>query len=1135
MPQARTGASSLRPETDPLSLHLDQTTPQTVINGTPTFPDLKLAGMVLGTPTYKSLQDAFNGIQSSGSLTGMTITAHAPANGTVDVSAGTGIIKTTNANPAATKFFDFAGVSGVSLTDGVLNYLYIDYNGGTPQILVTTDRTTVHDYDQFIIGRVFRQGTDATEIAMTGVDVYNEYRRIHDRLLIKYGFNNAQGSATSETDTRKLAVTAGTWYIGNTQIPTAAHDSNAGYTFSTYYYNGSAWIKTTGVSQLGNTQYNDITTGLVTMTNNKYANYWVYLDPLGDFYVQYGQAQYNSLAEAQATQSPATNPTYIQENTALIARISFQKSATNFAAVSNALITPISQGVATNHNNLAGLQGGAVNEYYHLTSAEYTGTGTGNFVRLDSPVFTTKITAPVIYGSSSASGTLTLESTSNATKGKILLGTSAYDEVNNRLGLGTASPIATLDTLGCIRALNGGSVPATGEGIEFFMASDTGYLTAYDRTGSAYKVMNIDGSTLNLNTASNGNVVVGTGSFITGGYAYLGGTGSTGLRIKGTDYTNTIYQPNSNQALGIVANGGVINLGQLSATPGLAISATTVTANLTLALGSNNLTMTGSIGATGARVTKLWATDVEVTNGITVNGAASAGKLLRGDGSHFVATTLTMPDTIAKGELFYASATNVLTALGTSGDAAVLSMDATTHVPTWLYAANGVLGYDITGFGWKTTSLTGFQVLYADGAGNIAFSDSPVLYTNLTVPLLYGSSAANGDITIRGTSHATKTSSYVILQDTGGYVGIGTTTPVFNLDVVSASDNATIQVNSPTAKNANIYFANNGTLSSAIYRPASTDELRIYQGADVASFKAGSFGLGIVPVKKLQINLGTNENWAMQDVSGVAQFLAMNDNASAYVAGLIDAKDLLINVYSGGKVGIGTATPNLDLVLKKATSGNAVATAIYNTDTSGYNVLRLGIDTNTASGAALHYFNSAWTDSGAGTARRPNQTSLDSFGSNGLCLVSNNENIHFYAGGTASTNRIAAISSAGLVIFSLANAPGLKCDAGGLIVSTSDERVKDIREKFTRGLEAINQIEPILYTYKEESPYTSIDAKGIEHISLGFSAQNVGKAIPEAISEGVQGYLQLSDTAIIATLVNAIKELSARVSKLESK
>ena len=46
----------------------------------------------------------------------------------------------------------------------------------------------------------------------------------------------------------------------------------------------------------------------------------------------------------------------------------------------------------------------------------------------------------IFYGDTAASGNLTLQSTSNATKGKILFGTSAYDEVNNRLGLGVTTP-----------------------------------------------------------------------------------------------------------------------------------------------------------------------------------------------------------------------------------------------------------------------------------------------------------------------------------------------------------------------------------------------------------------------------------------------------------------------------------------------------------------------------------------------------------------------------------------------------------------------------------------------------------------------------------------------------------------------
>lgn len=63
---------------------------------------------------------------------------------------------------------------------------------------------------------------------------------------------------------------------------------------------------------------------------------------------------------------------------------------------------PAEGGIAiTNHNSLLNIQGGTATEYYHLTSAEYTGTGTGVFARKDSPVFTTWVASPM-FGYSNA-------------------------------------------------------------------------------------------------------------------------------------------------------------------------------------------------------------------------------------------------------------------------------------------------------------------------------------------------------------------------------------------------------------------------------------------------------------------------------------------------------------------------------------------------------------------------------------------------------------------------------------------------------------------------------------------------------------------------------------------------------------
>jgi hypothetical protein len=52
-----------------------------------------------------------------------------------------------------------------------------------------------------------------------------------------------------------------------------------------------------------------------------------------------------------------------------------------------------------------------------------------------------------LKGDTASGGNLTLMSTAHATKGKILFGTSVYDEVNNYLGIGVgaSAPVAELD------------------------------------------------------------------------------------------------------------------------------------------------------------------------------------------------------------------------------------------------------------------------------------------------------------------------------------------------------------------------------------------------------------------------------------------------------------------------------------------------------------------------------------------------------------------------------------------------------------------------------------------------------------------------------------------------------------------
>lgn len=99
--------------------------------------------------------------------------------------------------------------------------------------------------------------------------------------------------------------------------------------------------------------------------------------------------------------------------------------------------------------------------------------------------------------------------------------------------------------------------------------------------------------------------------------------------------------------------------------------------------------------------------------------------------------------------------------------------------------------------------------------------------------------------------------------------------------------------------------------------------------------------------------------------------------------------------------------------------------------------------------------------------------------------------------------------------------------------TASDARVKDVSDlPFKYGLEAITQIEPVEFSYKGES----------EIKRLGFIAQQVKPVVPEAVAstgEPIEGYdpedpkLVMSYSALIPVLVQAVKELSAKVANLE--
>ena len=119
----------------------------------------------------------------------------------------------------------------------------------------------------------------------------------------------------------------------------------------------------------------------------------------------------------------------------------------------------------------------------------------------------------------------------------------------------------------------------------------------------------------------------------------------------------------------------------------------------------------------------------------------------------------------------------------------------------------------------------------------------------------------------------------------------------------------------------------------------------------------------------------------------------------------------------------------------------------------------------------------------------------------------------------------ANLQASGTIRFSSFGAGTLTTDASGNVTASSDERLKDIQDDYTRGLEDLRKIKPIKYKWND------ISGLERENVYSGFSAQNVGEAIPEAVSTDPRGYLSLQERPIIAALVNAIKEIADKLDK----
>ena len=109
-----------------------------------------------------------------------------------------------------------------------------------------------------------------------------------------------------------------------------------------------------------------------------------------------------------------------------------------------------------------------------------------------------------------------------------------------------------------------------------------------------------------------------------------------------------------------------------------------------------------------------------------------------------------------------------------------------------------------------------------------------------------------------------------------------------------------------------------------------------------------------------------------------------------------------------------------------------------------------------------------------------------------------------------------------LTVNGTADKPG-----GGSWDVFSDERLKNIKGRFTPGLKALMKLQPLRYEYKPDNAL-GLRSSG-EHI--GFGAQAVQQIIPEAVSKNDRGYLLVNNDPIMWTMLNAIKEQQQEITE----